>query len=217
MKEWDEIWKTEEGRAWWLEPDPVVVSYLPRFKSEGVHRVLDLGFGVGRHYIHLANEGFDVCGLEWSAAGTEYAVQWAERENLASKLTIGDMGALPFGSDFFDLVLAWYVIYHGTAEYVRGTIAEIRRSLKMGGYLLCTLISTKNDRCGQGEEIERNTFIIADDEEKSHPHHYFDRNEIDDFLRGFDLLHCQDVERGSGSSHWHVLARLVSKECTGDR
>jgi len=215
MKAWDEIWRTEEGRARWLEPDPVVISLLPRFKSEGVHRVLDLGFGLGRHSILLAKEGFDVHGVESSPAGLAFAVEWAEREKAPPKLAIGDMSALPFEGDFFDLVLAWYVIYHGTAEYVRRTVGEIRRSLKVGGYLLCTLISTKNDHCGVGEEIERCTFVSDDDPEKSHPHHYFDREEIGDFLRGFDLLHCEDVERRRGSFHWHVLARLVSKGSTG--
>ena len=45
MKAWDDRWKTEEGRAHWLEPDPFVVSALPRLKEEGVETVLDLGLG----------------------------------------------------------------------------------------------------------------------------------------------------------------------------
>ena len=217
MKEWDEIWKTEEGRAWWLEPEPFVISLLPRFKSEGVHTVLDLGFGLGRHSILLAKEGFDVYGVEPSPAGMEYAVQWAEKEGIALKLATGDMSRLPFESDSFDLILAWNVIYHGLTDHIRQTIGEIRRCLKLDGYLLCTLISTKNDQCGRGEEIERGTFIIADHEEKSHPHHYFDREEIDDILLGFDLLHCEDVEHGvPGSYHWQILAKLLSKEDTKD-
>jgi SAM-dependent methyltransferase len=215
MKPWDRIWSNTEGRKRWLEPDPVVVSHLPGLKSEGVDKVLDLGFGLGRHYILLAEEGLDVYGLESSPQGTEFAAGWAESENAPLKLTIGDMSALPFENSFFDLILAWYVIYHGAAENVRWTVDEIRRCLKLGGYLLCTLISTKNVHCGVGEEIEPCTFVSHDDPEKSHPHHYFDRQEIDDFLRGFDLLHCEDVERRPGSFHWHVLATLASKERPG--
>jgi tellurite methyltransferase len=80
-----------------------------------------------------------------------------------------------------------------------------------GGYLLCTLISTKNDQCGLGEEVEKGTYVIADHEEKSYPHHYFDRDEVEGFLRGFDLLECEDVPGGRpGSYHWHVLARTTS-------
>lgn len=213
MREWDEIWKTEEGRTWWLEPEPSLLSLLPRFQGEGVGKVLDLGFGLGRHSILLAREGFDVYGIETSPSGLEYALKWAARENVTLKLTLGEMNALPFESDFFDLILAWNVIYHGTSEYVGEAVREIRRCLKLGGYLLCTLISTKHYECGLGEEIERRTFVIADHEEKSHPHHYFDKQEIEEYLDGFDLLACEDVEHGHpGSYHWHVLSRLVWDE-----
>jgi len=59
------------------------------------------------------------------------------------------------------------------------TIEEIKRCLKLNGYLLCSLISTNHRKYGCGEEIEKNTFIIAEETEKNQPHHYFDREEID--------------------------------------
>jgi tellurite methyltransferase len=212
MKEWDEIWKSEEGRKWWLEPEPLVVSFLPRFKEEGVEQVLDLGFGLGRHSVLMAKEGFDVFGIETSPAGLQFALDWAEREGVALNLTTGDMSDLPWESDSFDLVLAWNVIYHGAAEYIQRSIAEIERCLRPGGYLLCTLISTKNDQCGLGEEIEKGTFVIHGHEEKSYPHHYFDRGEVEAFLGRFTLLECEDVPgRRPGSYHWHVLARLSAE------
>ena len=210
MKEWDEIWKTEEGRKWWLQPEPLVVSLLPRFKEEGVEQVLDLGFGLGRHSILLAREGFDVYGIETSPAGLQFALEWAEREGVALNLTTGDMSDLPWESDSFDLVLAWNVIYHGTVEYIERAISEIGRCLRPGGYLLCTLISTKNDQCGLGEEIEKGTLVIHGHEEKSFPHHYFDRGEVEAFLGGFTLLECEDVPGGRpGTYHWHVLGRRL--------
>jgi tellurite methyltransferase len=210
MKAWDDIWQTEEGRAWWLEPDPYVVSLLPRFKEEGVARVLDLGFGLGRHAVLLAKEGFDVYGLDSSPAGLEYAVKWAERENVALKLEMGEMSRLPFDEDFFDLIIAWNVIYHGTADYVHKTVNEITRCLRLKGYLLCNVISTRNSACGLGEEIERGTYVIPGDQEKSEPHHYFDREEIDRYLKGFALMEYEDIEQfGPGSYHWRILGKLV--------
>ncbi len=213
MKAWDDIWQTEEGRALWLEPESFVLSMLPRFKADGIGRVLDLGFGLGRHAVLLAKEGFDVYGIDTSPAGLKYAAAWSTRERVALKLTIGEMSHLPFASDFFDLIVAWNVIYHGTVDYVRKTVGEIRRCLKLKGYLLCTLISTQNSSYGLGEEIERGTFVVAEDEEKSYPHHYFDREEIKQYLKGFTLLKCKDVEHHyrPRSFHWHVLARLASK------
>jgi tellurite methyltransferase len=212
MKAWDDIWQTEEGQTLFLKPHPLVVSLLPRFKKEGTEKVLDLGFGLGRHALLLAKEGFDVYGIDTSPAGLKYAIEWSERETVTLKLTIGEMGHLPFDSGYFDLILAWNVIYHGTADYIRQTISEIRRCLRLKGYLLCTLISTQNNNYGRGEEIERGTFVIAEEKEKSYPHHYFDREEIHRYLKGFALLECADVEhRRPGSFHWHVLAMLVSE------
>ena len=192
MKEWDEIWKTEEGRASWFEPEPFVVSLLPRFKTEGLERALDLGFGLGRHSILLAKEGFEVYGIDTSPAGLQLALQWAEREEVTLDLALGDMSQLPYTSDLFDLILAWAVIYHGTVEYIRRTVAEMERCLRPGGYLLCSLISTGHDQCGLGEEIEKGTYVIPGHKEKSYPHHCFDRAEAEAFLVGLTLLECED-------------------------
>jgi SAM-dependent methyltransferase len=211
MKEWDEIWKTEEGRSWWLEPESFVVGVLPTFKKERLEKVLDLGFGLGRHSILLAKEGFEVYGIDTSPAGLQFALQWAEPEGVTLDLALGDMSQLPYTSDFFDLILAWNVIYHGTVEYIQRTVAEVERCLRPGGYLLCSLISTRNDQYGLGEEIENGTYVISDHEEKSYPHHYFDREEIETLLGGFTLLECEDVAGGRpGSYHWQILARLLA-------
>jgi SAM-dependent methyltransferase len=209
MKEWDEIWKTEEGRSWWLEPEPFVVGLLPRLKSEGLRKVLDLGFGLGRHSVLLAREGFKVYGIDNSPTGLQFALQWAERENVTLHLALGEMSQLPYASDFFDLILAWNVIYHGTVERIRRTVAEIERCLRPGGYLLCSLISTRHDQCGLGEEIEKGTYVIPGHKEKSYPHHCFDREEIGTLLGGFTLLECEDVAgHRPGGYYWQILARL---------
>jgi tellurite methyltransferase len=209
VKEWNEIWKTTVGRAGWLTPDPFVASLVPRFKEEGVRRVLDLGFGLGRHAILLGRERFEIYGIESSPVGLGFALDWAGHEDVALGLSLGDMSRLPYGQDSFDLVLAWNVIYHGTVEYIRSTIAEIERCLRPGGYLLCSLISTKNDEYGWGEEIEDGTYVVPGHCEKSHPHHYFDRDEVREFLKWFALLQCEDVPGGrTGSYHWQILARL---------
>ena len=212
MKAWDDRWRTEEGRALWVEPDPLVASLVPRFKEEGVAAVLDLGFGVGRHVVLFAREGFDVYGIETSPAGVEYAENWLSDEKLSAHLGLGDMGHLPFPPDTFDLAIAWNVIYHGTSDRIGDTLGEIRRCLKTDGYFLGTLISTKHASFGVGVEVEPGTYVNPAEAEKSHPHHYFGREEVHRYLRGFALLECRDVEQfRPGDYHWHILARLESK------
>ena len=55
---WQKRWATDEGRAEWLEPHPAVVALIPELKARGASTVLDLGCGVGRHALLLAESGF---------------------------------------------------------------------------------------------------------------------------------------------------------------
>jgi SAM-dependent methyltransferase len=212
MEAWDDSWKTEEGRAPWLNPDPFIISKIPKFKEEGVQKVLDLGSGVGRHTILFTKEGFDVYGMDPSPSGFKYTLNWFKREKLSPKLILGEMSQLPFKSDAFDLIVAWNVIYHGTVEIINKTVNEITRCLRKDGYFLYTLISTKHNQFGCGREIEKNTFVIEAEKEKAYPHHYFNEEEIARFFGGFIHLTCEDKEQFyPGLFHWHLLSKLTSK------
>ncbi len=212
MEAWNQTWNTEAGRQKWLQPDAFVVSLLAKFQEAGVHRVLDLGFGVGRHAILLAQHGFEVYGIDASENGLVYAENWAKQIGQTLHLTTRDMAQLPYAEHFFDLILTWNVIYHGLSTDITATIAEIRRRLKPGGYLVCTLLSTRHYRFDSGNEVEPNTFVIPGDEETNYPHHYFDRAEISRYLPNTDfrMLVCEDVQQSDPASyHWQILAQRI--------
>ncbi|MCX6045565.1 MAG: class I SAM-dependent methyltransferase [Chloroflexi bacterium] len=212
MEAWNQTWNTEAGRQKWLQPDAFVVGLIPRLQAAGVETVLDLGFGVGRHAILLAEHGFDVYGIDASENGRAYAANWAKQTGQTLHLTTGDMAHLPYAEHFFDLILTWNVIYHGLSTDITTTMAEIKRRLKPGGYLLCTLLSTRHYRFGLGNEIEPKTFVIPGDEETNFPHHYFDQAEISRYLpdTDFRMLVCEDVQQSDPNSyHWQILAQRI--------
>jgi SAM-dependent methyltransferase len=60
VEAWDKRWATVEGRADWRDPDPDVIALLPELKARGVRTALDLGCGVGRHALLLAEHGLAV-------------------------------------------------------------------------------------------------------------------------------------------------------------
>lgn len=211
MEAWNQAWKSTEGRQDWLTPDRFVVERIPQLQEAGVRRVLDLGFGVGRHAVRLAQAGFEVHGVDISPNGLAYAQAWAEREGLTLHLQTSDMATLPYADHFFDAILTWNVIYHGTAAVVKETIGELERVLKPEGYLLCTLLSTHHKRYGRGAEIEPNVFIIPGEGEASHPHHYFDEAAVRAYLDNFDIYLCEDVEQnGAATYHWQIFGRRKS-------
>ncbi len=211
MEAWNKAWGTATGREPWLEPEAFVVEQLPAVRAAGLQRALDLGFGVGRHAILLAQNGLTVHGLEAAANGLVHANQWAASEGLTLDLQLGDMAALPYVDDFFDLILTWNVIYHGTLAELQQVIREIERSLRPGGHLLCSLLSPMHKRYGLGDEIEPNTFVIPNGGETSHPHHYSDRAEVERLLENFTIHRCEDQVQPavrSGNGHWHIHAVL---------
>jgi tellurite methyltransferase len=208
MEAWNQAWQTEEGRADWITPEPFVVASVEQLRAAGVKRILDLGFGVGRHAILLAKAGFQVEGIDASSNGLAFATEWAAREELTLRLTTGDMAHLPYADGEFDAILTWNVIYHGTMDVVQQTIDELSRCLKPQGYLVCSLISTRHHMFGQGIEIEPRTFIIPGGGEREHPHHYFNQEDVETSFSAFELLQLEDsTQKTATDYHWHMLAR----------
>lgn len=208
MKAWNQAWKTEEGREEWLTPEPFVVAALSDFQAAGVKRLLDLGFGVGRHALLMARAGFQVVGIEASANGLAYTQEMATLEDLDLELTTGDMTKLPYATGEFDAILTWNVIYHGTMEVIEQTLREITRCLKPEGLLLCSLISSQHFMAGQGIEIEPRTYVNPGGGEKEHPHHYFNRADVDACLAGYTILRIEDAtQKKTNDYHWHILAQ----------
>jgi tellurite methyltransferase len=208
MEAWNQAWLTDAGREAWLTPEPFVVAALPELQAAGVLRVLDLGFGVGRHTLLLARAGFAVAGIDASANGLAYTQEWAQREGFTVELTTGDMTTLPYATAEFDAILTWNVIYHGTMDVIQQTIDEITRCLKPGGYLVCSLISAQHLMAGQGEEIEPRTYVIPGSGEREHPHHYFNRADIERCFGDYTILRLEDAtQKKSDDYHWHMLAQ----------
>jgi tellurite methyltransferase len=208
MEAWNQAWQTEEGRADWMVPEHFVVEMVEPLRAASVKRVLDLGFGVGRHAIHLAKEGFQIDGIDASANGLVFAQEWAALEEVALSLTTGDMSRLPYDTGEFDAILTWNVIYHGTMDVVQQTIDELTRCLKPRGYLVCSLISTQHHMVGQGVEIEPRTFVIPGGGEREHPHHYFNREDIDCAFSAYEILRLEDATQKTATDyHWHMFAR----------
>ncbi|MGO9015841.1 MAG: class I SAM-dependent methyltransferase [Dissulfurispiraceae bacterium] len=207
---WDKKWMTEEGRADWTRPEQDVIDIIPLLRLRSVNKVLDLGCGVGRHSLLLASEGFAVCSLDASEAGLEIARSNARDSKLPIDFTSSKMTDLPYGADSFEYVLAWNVIYHGDPVIVHRSLVEIARVLRRGGIFQGTMLSKLNILYGKGRLIAKDTFIIDDDDEKSHSHFYCDYGELEELLAGFRVLSVSHREHDKpGSYHWHFSSEKL--------
>ena len=93
-------------------------------------RALDLACGTGDIAFTLATCGADVVGLDI----THRMLQLARSKGRAAQFVTGDMLALPFGDEAFDLVTTGYGLRN--VPDIPRAIAEMQRVLKPGGILL---------------------------------------------------------------------------------
>ncbi len=205
---WDQQWANIEQGSKWLTPEQDVTHWAA--SSADGSRVLDLGAGVGRHALWLAQQGHSVTALDAAAEGL------AEIDKTGGVETVlGRMNELPFEDASFDHVLSWNVIYHGDEDILLRTISEIRRVLKPGGTYLGTMLSKRRLPYEQaryrGREISRNAWVFdAPGTDKIHPHYFCSAAELLALFSGFEVLNLKDQEHEKpGSWHWHLtLERL---------
>lgn len=208
MPEWDELFKEERFR--WQEPDPAVVALALKLKQQGKRRILDLGFGAGRHVAYLTREGFEVCGIDISPRGLELTQAWLQREGLHADLRLSDMTVIPYPDQHFDAVISTYVIHHNTLDNIRRCMTEIQRVLVPGGKVLLIVQSKRGHRYGQGQQLEPDTFITISGADAGIPHHFFDEAGLRDLMPAFVILELSSREHvdeeGYRHAHWLVVA-----------
>lgn len=198
---WNGEWASIEVGSKWLTPEEDVMAWAAALEPGA--RILDLGAGVGRHAMWLAEQGFDVVAVDAAPEGL------AAIKGVETKLC--RMDALPFEAGSFDHVLSWNVIYHGDEDVLLRTIGEIRRVLKPGGTFLGTMLSKRRlpHECAaaEGREISRNTWVFdTDKSDKRHPHYFCSAADLLALFSGFEVQWLEDREHDKpGSYHWHLI------------
>jgi len=217
MARWDKYWRDDAYVARnWIEPDPDILRLSPVMKGRAVRHVLDLGCGPGRHVLYLSQQGFEVHGLDISAAGVERCRKALAQQQLPATVQVADMLSIPYPDAHFDWVLSVQVIYHTTAATLKQAMQHVRGKLKPGGFFYVTFPPIENIGPDSGQEIEPRTFLNEEDGEPL-LHHYVIPEEIDELLAGFAILEKRLEPRESRDaagqitrrSRWNVLAQRI--------
>jgi tellurite methyltransferase len=203
---WDRQFGNPEQRRHWQEPDLQVREIVPLLRERGVTEVLDLGCGVGRHLLYLAQQGFTVTGVDASPTGIDEVRRGAQSLGLHPELRVASFLELPFPDARFGYVLAWNVIYHGDGRVVAAVLDEVRRVLTPDGLYQATMLSKRNSGFGKGREIAPDTFVDPTrSEEKAHPHFYCDAADLLSLHSGFEVLTLLDCQQGPVAWHWEFV------------
>jgi SAM-dependent methyltransferase len=123
---WDRRW---QERGFHCADDPVGVLG-PELESLRPGRALDLGCGVGRAALWLADRGWEVTAVDFS----EVALSLARRHTSEVDWVLADVREYEPEQGVFDLVLVVYM--HFPHEELRPLLARARGALAPGGTLV---------------------------------------------------------------------------------
>jgi SAM-dependent methyltransferase len=184
-------------------PNQSVVEWAAALPAAA--RVLDVGCGVGRHVVNLGGRGFRLAGVDVSPSGVEQTRTACAERGIAFDGRVAEMTRLPWDDQTFDAVLSTSTICHHRLSDMRRALAEIRRVLKPGGWLLVDFLhkatrsyqqAREQVEAGRLSEVEPDTFIdesrepdLTDD--AFLPHHYCDKAEVQELLMAFEILRIE--------------------------
>jgi ubiquinone/menaquinone biosynthesis C-methylase UbiE len=211
LPDWNELFESAKFR--WRKPHPSVVDLVHEMEKRGLHRVLDLGCGAGRHTIYLSASGFEVVGMDPAQVGLVHSAKGLIEHGLPRRLVRAGMDHLPFPDESFHCVISIYVIHHNDIRGIKRAMGEIERVLLPDGLVLAMVLSRGDFKHGDGREIEEETFITASGAESGVPHHFFSREEVAERFKNFETLRLVPEHRNrdlpDGTSvhheHWEVL------------
>jgi tellurite methyltransferase len=210
--DWDHALKVMPER--WTEVAEELFPFTTRLKREGLRKVCDLGCGVGRHAVFLAEQGFDVTASDVSASAIAHTRSRLEDAGAKAELHQMDMLEWSFSDHVFDSIIAFNVVYHATQSQVETVLKSIEGSLRPGGLIFITFKSTLDSEFGQGRKVAPFTYAPTSGVEKGIPHYYVDEGEAMRLLSRFELVslvHKQELPVSKSSerrrAHWVVCAR----------
>ncbi|MBF8982972.1 class I SAM-dependent methyltransferase [Lutibacter sp. B2] len=198
-KKWETLHSQSRFRPKY--PAEIVVQFIFRnFKRDGKIKVLDLGCGTGRHVYFMANENIDAYGVDISESGINYTKKLLQENGLQDNLKVSSVDQLPFDNNYFDGLISYGVLYYCKNEEIKKAVDEIYRVLKPTGKGLLFVRNEKDYRYGDGEEIEKNTFMIKEDDESKCAFnengmimHFFEKEELVKLFSKFSSVQIDEI------------------------
>ena len=121
--QYNSTYRGEDGDVFSRKPNAFLVE-MTRQRKPG--RALDVGMGQGRNSIFLAQQGWDVTGIDPADEGVRQAKAEADRLGLSIHAEITTFEQFDFGEDRWDLIVLMY-------EPTKAIAPKVERALKPGG------------------------------------------------------------------------------------
>lgn len=165
---WDPEWETIHQKE---ELGKYPSEYLIRVIAGNFYKVpdrrkikiLEIGCGKGAQIWYLANEGFDIYGIDGSPTAIMSAKKRLKKDNLSAALMVGDVIRLDYPDMYFDCVIDVECLMGNDWDSSRRIIEEVQRVLKTDG-LFFSQTFTDNTYVGKHHKtVGKNTYRNIDD------------------------------------------------------
>ncbi|WP_428268229.1 class I SAM-dependent methyltransferase [Haliangium sp.] len=134
---WDQMYR--EGTAFQTAPNQFLVDTVA---GTPPGKALVLAMGQGRNALFLAEQGWEVTGLDLSPEAIKQANEAATRRGLALNAVVADIDVYEFGSDRWDLVTMFY-----TGPFPHW-LRLVKPSVKKGGMIVVESFHRADDPGG---------------------------------------------------------------------
>ncbi|MED1944687.1 MULTISPECIES: class I SAM-dependent methyltransferase [Brevibacillus] len=164
---WDPVWEEVfRQQAWGKYPGEDLIRFVARnfYKSESRKdiKILEVGCGPGANLWYMANEGFQVYGIDGSHTAIEQAQIRLDSEcpNWKGQLFVGDIGTLPFPDEYFDAVIDNGAVTCNSHENSILIYSEMARVAKKQGKLYSRTIAKGSWGDETGEHVGYDAYIV---------------------------------------------------------
>ena len=195
---WNDKFSGQEY-AYGTEPNDFLRSVADKIKPNG--EVLSLCEGEGRNGVFLAQQGFNVLGVDGSNVGLEKAKKLAENRDVAIKTQVADLADYEIQPEKWDAVVM--IFGHLPKDLRKNVNAKIVKGLKKGGVFILEGYSPKQLQYNTGGPKDVNML--------------YDLEEVKTELEGLNFEIAHEIEREiiEGPNHTgngfvvQILARKI--------
>ncbi|MGH2397703.1 MAG: class I SAM-dependent methyltransferase, partial [bacterium] len=187
-----------------------IIAFAQRYVPLGTGRVLDYGCGPGFLLERLLRRGIRAEGIEFSSESVDQVQKRCGDHPLFGGILLADGVPTPIESESVDVVFLVEVLEHLPGEQLGQALEDIRRILRVGGFLVATM--------PHNEDLEALKTICPDCGCIFHPWQHvnsFRATNLTEFMQtfGFEAVVCTAT---TFSARWvHKAMRLLRRVLAG--
>ncbi len=179
-----------------LDPSLSAKKALELFKEKNIHKIVEIGAGLGRDTLFFAKNSINITALDYSPSGIEAINQKTKKNNLSNYIStkLFDVRQkLPFEDNSVDACYSHMLYCMAlTIDDLQKLNNEIHRILKPNGLNIYTVRHTNDGDYKNGKHIgedlyENDGFIV----------HYFSEEKVNSLLNGFKNIALEKFEEGT--------------------